>query len=107
MKLRDGLFCVDAFAERIGTGNPAGVCLLGQTADPAWMQTVAREMNLLETAFVVLERDGSGLRWFTPRTEVDLCGHATLAAAHILWEGSISGRRNLPGSSQKAGRSLQ
>lgn len=86
MILRDGLFCIDAFAERIGTGNPAGVCLLGQPADPAWMQSVAREMNLAETAFVVREKDGCNLRWFTPRTEIDLCGHATLAAAHILWE---------------------
>jgi predicted PhzF superfamily epimerase YddE/YHI9 len=86
MILRDGLFCIDAFAERIGTGNPAGVCLLGQPADPAWMQSVAREMNLSETAFVIRENDGFNLRWFTPRTEIDLCGHATLAAAHILWE---------------------
>ena len=86
MILRDSLFCIDAFAERIGTGNPAGVCLLGQPADPAWMQSVAREMNLSETAFIVREKDGFNLRWFTPRTEIDLCGHATLAAAHILWE---------------------
>lgn len=86
MQLREDLFCVDAFTDRIGAGNPAGVCLLKQPADPAWMQTVAREMNLSETAFVVLEKDGFGLCWFTPRTEVDLCGHATLATAHILWE---------------------
>lgn len=65
MSLREGLFCVDAFADRIGTGNPAGVCLLEQSADPAWMQAIAREMNLSETAFVVPERDGFGLRWFT------------------------------------------
>jgi PhzF family phenazine biosynthesis protein len=84
MSLRHGLFCVDAFANRIGAGNPAGVCLLGQTADPEWMQTVAREMNHSETAFVEKEKDGFGLRWFTPRTEVDLCGRGTLAAAHIL-----------------------
>ena len=86
MVLQDGLFCVDAFAERIGTGNPAGVCLLGQPADPVWMQMIAREMNLSETAFIVRERHGFGLRWFTPSVEVDLCGHATLASAHILWE---------------------
>jgi PhzF family phenazine biosynthesis protein len=91
MGLRNGLFCVDAFADRIGTGNPAGVCLLEQPADPAWMQTIAREMNLSETAFVVQERDGFGLHWFTPRTEVDLCGHATLAAAHILREEGYPG----------------
>ena len=86
MILRESLFCVDAFAERIGTGNPAGVCLLLQPADPVWMQAVAREMNLSETAFVIRERKGFGLRWFTPSVEVDLCGHATLASAHILWE---------------------
>jgi len=84
--LGPALFCVDAFADHIGAGNPAGVCLLGQPADPGWMQTLAREMNLSETAFVTRERKGFGLQWFTPRTEVDLCGHATLATAHILWE---------------------
>jgi PhzF family phenazine biosynthesis protein len=84
--IRPALFCVDAFSDHIGAGNPAGVCLLGQPADPGWMQTLAREMNLSETAFVTRERDGFCLRWFTPRTEVDLCGHATLATAHILWE---------------------
>jgi PhzF family phenazine biosynthesis protein len=92
MILRPALFCVDAFADRIGTGNPAGVCLPEQPADPAWMQAIAREMNLSETAFVVRERNGFGLRWFTPRTEVDLCGHATLAAAHILWEEGYIGK---------------
>ena len=86
MVLRDGLFCVDAFAERIGTGNPAGVCLLGQPADPVWMQMIAREMYLPETAFIVRESHGFGLRWFTPSVGVDLYGHATLASAHILWE---------------------
>ncbi len=86
MVLRDGLFCVDAFADRIGQGNPAGVCLLGQPADPAWMQMVAREMNLSETAFVVQKENGFALRWFTPAAEVDLCGHGTLATAHILIE---------------------
>lgn len=91
MSLREGLFCVDAFADRIGTGNPAGVCLLEQSADPAWMQAIAREMNLSETAFVVPQRGGFGLRWFTPRAEVDLCGHATLAAAHILHEEGCHG----------------
>ena len=92
MSLRHALFCVDAFADRIGTGNPAGICLLDQPADPAWMQAVAREMNLSETAFVEKEKDGFGLRWFTPRAEVDLCGHATLGTAHILWEAGYLGR---------------
>jgi PhzF family phenazine biosynthesis protein len=77
---------VDAFTNRPFTGNPAAVCLLATPADDAWMQQVAREMNLAETAFLVRERDGFGLRWFTPATEVDLCGHATLASAHVLWE---------------------
>jgi len=86
MGLRNSLFCVDTFTDRIGTGNPAGVCLLEHPAEPAWMQTIAREMNHSETAFVVREKDGFNLRWFTPRTEVDLCGHATLATAHILRE---------------------
>jgi PhzF family phenazine biosynthesis protein len=92
MSLRPGLFCVDAFADRAGAGNPAGVCLLEKPTNPAGMQTIAREMNLSETAFVILERDGFGLRWFTPRTEVDLCGHATLATAHILWEEGFLGK---------------
>ncbi|MCK9579621.1 MAG: PhzF family phenazine biosynthesis protein [Methanoregula sp.] len=82
----DILFCVDAFAGHIGMGNPAGVCLLTEPADPAWMQMVAREMNLSETAFVLKEENGFGLRWFTPRVEIELAGHPTLATAHILWE---------------------
>jgi predicted PhzF superfamily epimerase YddE/YHI9 len=77
---------VDAFTDRPFAGNPAAVCLLPAPADASWMQDVAREMNLAETAFLVPERDGFGLRWFTPAVEVDLCGHATLASAHVLWE---------------------
>ena len=77
---------VDAFTDRAFTGNPAAVCLLASSADPVWMQQVAREMNLAETAFLVRRDDGFDLRWFTPATEVDLCGHATLASAHVLWE---------------------
>jgi predicted PhzF superfamily epimerase YddE/YHI9 len=77
---------VDAFTDRPFTGNPAAVCLLPNPADPAWMQQVAREMNLAETAFLLRQKDGFELRWFTPSTEVDLCGHATLASAHVLWE---------------------
>jgi PhzF family phenazine biosynthesis protein len=77
---------VDAFTNRPFAGNPAAVCILPQAADPAWMQNVAREMNLAETAFLVPRRDGFDLRWFTPAVEVDLCGHATLASAHVLWE---------------------
>jgi PhzF family phenazine biosynthesis protein len=77
---------VDAFTETPFRGNPAAVCLLPAERDPAWMQLVAREMNLAETAFLVRRQDGFGLRWFTPTVEVDLCGHATLASAHVLWE---------------------
>ncbi|MEO6709029.1 MAG: PhzF family phenazine biosynthesis protein [Planctomycetota bacterium] len=78
-------FLIDAFAERPFEGNPAAVCLLDAPAGPEWMQLVAREMNLSETAFVVPHAEGFGLRWFTPTIEVDLCGHATLASAHALW----------------------
>jgi PhzF family phenazine biosynthesis protein len=80
------LFIVDAFAERPFKGNPAAVCLLREAQDDQWMQDVAMEMNLSETAFLCPEGDGYRLRWFTPKVEVDLCGHATLASAHILWE---------------------
>ena len=76
---------IDAFAERPYSGNPAAVCLLEGERDARWMQAVAEEMNLSETAFVRPGRDGFDLRWFTPAVEVDLCGHATLAAAHALW----------------------
>jgi len=80
------IFQVDAFADKPFTGNPAAVCLLENSMDQMWMQSVAAEMNLSETAFVLRRADGFDLRWFTPTVEVDLCGHATLAAAHILWE---------------------
>lgn len=77
---------VDAFTSKPFAGNPAGVCLLTEPRDDAWMQNVAAEMNLAETAFLLHRPDGYGLRWFTPVAEVDLCGHATLASAHVLWE---------------------
>jgi PhzF family phenazine biosynthesis protein len=83
------IFQVDAFADRPFGGNPAGVCVVGPDADGGWMQSVAAEMNVSETAFLVPLEDGGGrygLRWFTPAVEVDLCGHATLASAHLLWE---------------------
>ncbi len=80
------LFQVDAFASEPFQGNPAAVCLLDAPADDAWMQNLAAEMNLSETAFVLKRPDGFQLRWFTPVTEVDLCGHATLASAHVLWQ---------------------
>lgn len=80
------IFQVDAFTSRPFSGNPAAVCILPQPREAAWMQNVAREMNLSETAFLVPEGDIFQLRWFTPAVEVDLCGHATLASAHVLWE---------------------
>ncbi|MEZ4522569.1 MAG: PhzF family phenazine biosynthesis isomerase [Thermomicrobiales bacterium] len=80
------LWQVDAFASEAFTGNPAAVCHLEQPADATWMQSVAMEMNLSETAFFwPLGHGGFGLRWFTPASEVPLCGHATLATAHVLW----------------------
>jgi PhzF family phenazine biosynthesis protein len=80
------IFQVDSFTAAPFAGNPAGVCLLRDPRDERWMQHVAREMNLSETAFLAPLPDGFGLRWFTPAVEVSLCGHATLASAHILWE---------------------
>lgn len=77
---------VDAFTNQPFAGNPAAVCILPKPAEPAWMLNVAREMNLAETAFLVRQNDGYDLRWFTPEVEIDLCGHATLASAHVLWE---------------------
>lgn len=80
------IYQVDAFTDKPFAGNPAAVCVLPQARDERWMQDVACEMNLSETAFLLREDDGFRLRWFTPAVEVDLCGHATLASAHILWQ---------------------
>ena len=77
---------IDSFTATPFAGNPAAVCLLPEPREASWMQSVAREMNLSETAFLVRQTDGFDLRWFTPTVEVDLCGHATLASAHALWE---------------------
>lgn len=77
---------VDAFTHIPFAGNPAAVCILNEPCDDTWMQHVAQEMNLAETAFLLKQEDGYNLRWFTPTVEVDLCGHATLASAHVLWE---------------------
>lgn len=79
------IYQVDAFTDRPFAGNPAAVCILDHPAEDGWMQQVAAEMNLSETAFLHREDDGFRLRWFTPTVEVDLCGHATLAGAHVLW----------------------
>ena len=80
------IYQVDAFTKTPFAGNPAAVCVLREPVSERWMQNVAREMNLSETAFLVGREDGYCLRWFTPAVEVDLCGHATLASAHVLWE---------------------
>lgn len=77
---------VDAFTSAPFSGNPAAVCVLPEAKGDEWMKRVAREMNLSETAFLREQDDGYHLRWFTPAVEVDLCGHATLASAHVLWE---------------------
>ncbi|MEL6165477.1 MAG: PhzF family phenazine biosynthesis protein [Cyanobacteria bacterium J06628_3] len=76
---------VDAFTNKPFSGNPAAVCVLESPQSDEWMQNVAKEMNLSETAFLVKQDDGYSLRWFTPATEVPLCGHATLASSHVLW----------------------
>jgi PhzF family phenazine biosynthesis protein len=90
---------VDAFTDTRFKGNPAAVCVLDAPADEQFMRDLAREMNLSETAFVVRREavgttrdDGFGLRWFTPSVEVDLCGHATVASAHVLWERGVLAR---------------
>lgn len=96
---------VDAFAERPFTGNPAAVCVLSSWRPDAWMQAVAAEMNLSETAFLVREEDGGWhLRWFTPAVEVDLCGHATLASAHVLWEDGHLASDDVARFSTRSGR---
>jgi PhzF family phenazine biosynthesis protein len=77
---------VDAFTSQPFRGNPAAVCILPEPREDAWMADVAREMNLAETAFLTRQADGFNLRWFTPAVEVKLCGHATLASAHVLWQ---------------------
>jgi PhzF family phenazine biosynthesis protein len=80
------LYIVDAFADKPFSGNPAAVCLMESDCPSSWMQSVAAEMNLSETAFLLpICADEWNLRWFTPISEVDLCGHATLAASHVLW----------------------
>jgi predicted PhzF superfamily epimerase YddE/YHI9 len=86
------LYQVDAFTAEPFAGNPAAVCLLEADADPGWMQQVAAEMNLAETAFLrpSAEAGRHGLRWFTPTVEVELCGHATLASAHVLFSEGLA-----------------
>src|SRR6188768_3348289 len=99
------IFQVDAFTAEPFAGNPAAVCLLPGPRGEAWMQHVAAEMNLSETAFLVRRAAGDGfdLRWFTPAVEVALCGHATLASAHALWELGELGPREVARFHTKSG----
>jgi len=83
--MKEQILQIDAFTAKPFSGNPAAVCLLSEPRDELWMQNLAAEMNLSETAFLLPREDGFDLRWFTPACEVDLCGHATLAGAHALW----------------------
>jgi PhzF family phenazine biosynthesis protein len=89
------LLQIDAFTSEPFQGNPAAVCLLDSERDAVWMQNVAAEMNLSETAFLLPRRDGYSLRWFTPTVEVALCGHATLASAHALWQEGALGANEI------------
>ena len=91
MRRETEIFQVDAFTDQPYQGNPAGVCILGEPAIDSWMQHVAREMNVSETAFLVKRDEGYEIRYFTPQTEVPICGHATLSSAHILWEQELVG----------------
>ncbi|MCU0408874.1 MAG: PhzF family phenazine biosynthesis isomerase, partial [Bacteroidales bacterium] len=91
MKSSKHIYHVDAFTAEPFRGNPAAVCILTEEPGREWMQNVAMEMNLSETAFLFPEEDRLNIRFFTPATEIDLCGHATLSASHILYE---TGRYN-------------
>jgi PhzF family phenazine biosynthesis protein len=97
------IYQVDAFTDRLFAGNPAAVCLLSAPRDERWMQSVAAEMNLSETAFLHRDGDDWRLRWFTPVVEVALCGHATLASAHVLWETGHLARRETARFHTKSG----
>ncbi len=85
MFMKQPIIQVDSFTKQAFRGNPAAVCVLSSPQDEGWMQSVAQEMNLSETAFLIKQDQSYSLRWFTPATEVPLCGHATLASAHVLW----------------------
>lgn len=86
------IYQIDSFTDKPFSGNPAGVCILEEPADENWMQDVAKEMAVSETAFLYPDDEGYNLRWFAPDAEVDLCGHATLASAHVLWEKGYLGK---------------
>lgn len=96
-------FLVDAFTNKPFSGNPAGVCILDSELSDDQMQLIAREINYSETAFVKKRQNGYSLRWFTPKTEVDLCGHATLATAHILYEAGLTDKAEVINFETKSG----
>lgn len=89
------VYQVDAFTDQLFSGNSAAVCITTDELDDHLMQQIAMEMNLSETAFLQKKDAGFDLRWFTPATEVDLCGHATLASAHVLWESGMLPKETL------------
>lgn len=101
--MRLPLYQVDAFAEKLFGGNPAAICPLPQWLPDATMQSIAAENNLAETAFFVRENGDYALRWFTPAVEVDLCGHATLASAHVVFSFLEPQRRSVGFRTLKAG----
>jgi PhzF family phenazine biosynthesis protein len=97
------IYQVDAFASRPFQGNPAGVCILDKKPSRAWMQNIAMEMNLSETAFVFPGNKGHSIRYFTPESEIRLCGHATLATAHIMFETGLHARNETISLHSRAG----
>lgn len=103
MKSQQIIYQVDAFTTEAFKGNPAGVCILDAEPDAAWMQNIAMEMNLSETAFVFLLKGERIIRFFTPTTEMKLCGHATLSASHILFETALVKNNEVIRFSSKAG----
>lgn len=101
--MKMNIFQVDAFTAEPFKGNPAAVCLLDSVMPDSWMRGLAADMNLSETAFLVRKGDIFSLRWLTPEVEVDLCGHATLASAHILWEENILSKESTAQFETKSG----
>jgi PhzF family phenazine biosynthesis protein len=97
------IFLVDAFADKPFHGNPAAVCVLREEQSADWMQSVGAELNVSATAFVHRSDEGYELRWFTPTREIDLCGHGTLASAHLLWTEGIAPREMPIGFRTKSG----
>jgi PhzF family phenazine biosynthesis protein len=98
------IYQVDAFTDQPFKGNPAGVCILGKEAPEKWMQSVAAEMNLSETAFITPDKQSFKIRYFTPEAEIPLCGHATLSSAHIMFERGVVNRKKEITFLSKAGK---